>query len=148
MKTYGDWRYSSTILHLSTGWRWMDSFMPWPLYLWGKSSLHPLDRRLCGPQSQSGCCEVEKNLLPLLGIQLQPSSPYPITTLTELSRSGQREQLSIAQKRAAVSKSLWARVGIQVVTHHWKEVSFIPSGSRWDISCKSLPPCSCGWDEA
>jgi hypothetical protein len=29
-----------------------------------------LNRRLCGHQSQSGCCEEEKNFLPLLGIGL------------------------------------------------------------------------------
>jgi hypothetical protein len=32
----GEWRYSSTILDLGTRWRWVVSFMPWPLYPWGK----------------------------------------------------------------------------------------------------------------
>jgi len=33
----------------------MVSFMPWLLYPWGKSPQYPLDRRLGGPQGQSGC---------------------------------------------------------------------------------------------
>jgi hypothetical protein len=32
----GEWRYSSTILDLSTRWWWLASFMPWPLYPLGK----------------------------------------------------------------------------------------------------------------
>jgi hypothetical protein len=31
MKTYGEWRYSSTILDLGTRWRWVVSFTPLPL---------------------------------------------------------------------------------------------------------------------
>jgi hypothetical protein len=34
------------------------------LYPRGKSLRHPLDRRLGGPQSQSGRCGEEKNLVP------------------------------------------------------------------------------------
>jgi hypothetical protein len=41
------------------------SFTPRPLYPRGKSPRYPLDRRLGGPQSRSGCCGVERNLLPL-----------------------------------------------------------------------------------
>jgi hypothetical protein len=57
MKPYGEWRYSSTILDLSTKWR-LASFTP--------RSLYPrcqVDRRLGGPQSRSGRCEVGKILL-------------------------------------------------------------------------------------
>jgi hypothetical protein len=49
MKTYGEWRYSSTM----------------PRY--------PLDGRLGGPQSRSGHYGEEKNLFPLSSIELQPS---------------------------------------------------------------------------
>jgi hypothetical protein len=35
--------------------------MPWPLHPQGKSSWYPLDRRLGGPQSCSGCSGEEKN---------------------------------------------------------------------------------------
>jgi hypothetical protein len=40
---------------LSTTWRLVVSFMPLLLYPQGKSPWYPLDRRLGGPQSQSGC---------------------------------------------------------------------------------------------
>jgi hypothetical protein len=36
MKTYGEWRYSSTFLDLDTRWRWVVSFTPLPLYPPGK----------------------------------------------------------------------------------------------------------------
>jgi hypothetical protein len=36
---------------------------------------YSLDRRLGGPQSQSGHYKVEKNLLPLLGIELSYQAP-------------------------------------------------------------------------
>jgi hypothetical protein len=35
----------------------------------GKECRYPLNRRLGGPQSQSGCFEEEKNLLPVLGCE-------------------------------------------------------------------------------
>jgi hypothetical protein len=50
MKTY--WRsggIAPRILDLDTRWRWVDSFMPRPLYHQGKSHRYPLDRRLSGP---------------------------------------------------------------------------------------------------
>jgi hypothetical protein len=48
------------------------SFTPRPLYPQGKSPQYPLDRKLGGLQSRSRCCGVEKNLLPLSGIELWP----------------------------------------------------------------------------
>jgi hypothetical protein len=53
-------------LDLGTGWSLVVSFMPWPIYLQGKSHRYQLDRRLSGPQSQSGHGGEEKNshLLP------------------------------------------------------------------------------------
>jgi hypothetical protein len=56
MKTYGEWRYSSTILVLGNKCRWVVSFTPRPLYLRGKSPRFPLYRRLGGPQSSAGYC--------------------------------------------------------------------------------------------
>jgi hypothetical protein len=41
-------------------WRWVVSFTPLPLYSWGRSPWYPLDRRLGGPQNQSGRCGEEK----------------------------------------------------------------------------------------
>jgi hypothetical protein len=67
--------YSSTILDLGTRWRWMVSFRSWLLYPRGKNPQYSLDRRLCGPQSWSGCCGVERNFLPLPRIEPRPSSP-------------------------------------------------------------------------
>jgi hypothetical protein len=43
------------------------SFTPRPLFLQGKSPWYPLDRRLGGPQSRSGCGGEEKNSQPLPG---------------------------------------------------------------------------------
>jgi hypothetical protein len=50
----GKWKYNSTILDLSTSWRWVVSFTPRPLYPRGNSPRYPLDRRLGKPQSRSG----------------------------------------------------------------------------------------------
>jgi hypothetical protein len=38
----------------------------------GKSPWHPLNKGLGGPQSRSGSCGEEKNLLPLQRFELQP----------------------------------------------------------------------------
>jgi hypothetical protein len=65
-----EWSYTSIILYLYTRWKWMVSFTPRPLYPWKKSPLYPLDRRLGGPQSRSGRCGAERNVLPLPGIEL------------------------------------------------------------------------------
>jgi hypothetical protein len=74
----GECKHNHTILDLSTRWRWVVSITPQLLYLWGKSLQYQLDKTLVEPKSQSGHCEVEKNLLP------QPSSPQPVTIPTEL----------------------------------------------------------------
>jgi hypothetical protein len=42
------------ILNLSTSWRWVVSFTPWPLYPKERTPV-PLSRRLDGPRSLSGC---------------------------------------------------------------------------------------------
>jgi hypothetical protein len=63
---------SSTILNLGTRWRRVISFTSLSLYPQGKSPRYPLDRRLCGPQSRSGCCGEEKNLA-LPGIEPVPN---------------------------------------------------------------------------
>jgi hypothetical protein len=71
----GEWKYRSTILGLANRWRCVVSSTPRPLYPRVKSPLYPLDRRLGRPQSWSRRCGVEKNLLPLPGIE--PPSPIP-----------------------------------------------------------------------
>jgi hypothetical protein len=61
----GKWRCSAIILDLDTRWRWMVNFMPLLLYSSGENLQYPLNRRLGGPQSQSGGCrEKEKFLAP------------------------------------------------------------------------------------
>jgi hypothetical protein len=46
------------------------SFTPQPHYLQGKSFWYPLDRRLGGPRSRSGCGGEEKNPQPLPGLEI------------------------------------------------------------------------------
>jgi hypothetical protein len=41
------------ILNLSTRWKLVVKFMPWPLYLQAKNPKYSLNGRLGGPQSQS-----------------------------------------------------------------------------------------------
>jgi hypothetical protein len=69
----GEYRYNSTILDLDTRWRRVVSFTSRPIYRYGKNSRYPLDRRLGGPQTWYEYCRVEKNLLPLSGIEPRPS---------------------------------------------------------------------------
>jgi hypothetical protein len=57
------------ILNLGTRWRWVVSSTPRHLYPKGKSPWDPLDRRLGGPQSRSGCGGEEKNSQPPPGIE-------------------------------------------------------------------------------
>jgi hypothetical protein len=88
MKTYGKWRYSSTILDLGTSWRWVVSFTPLPLYPRGKSPLYTLDMRLRGPHSRSGRRGEEKILDPT-GTRTpipRSSSLWPVAIPTALSR--------------------------------------------------------------
>jgi hypothetical protein len=49
-------------LDLGTSWRWVVNFTPRPLYPRGRSPRYLLDRRLGGPQSQSGRFGEEKTL--------------------------------------------------------------------------------------
>jgi hypothetical protein len=72
-----EWRYSSTVLDLRTGWRRVISFKPCPVHLRGKDTRYLTDRILCGPQSRSGRCEAQTIFLALPGIDPQSSSPAP-----------------------------------------------------------------------
>jgi hypothetical protein len=79
MKKTGEWSYSSTILDIGTRWRWVVSSTPGPLYPREKSPRYELDRRLFGPQILSRRCGIDKNLLPMPGIEPRPSSSRSIT---------------------------------------------------------------------
>jgi hypothetical protein len=50
----------------------MVSFMPLPLYPWGKRPHYPLDRKLGGPRAGLEDMEKRKKFLILLGLKLQP----------------------------------------------------------------------------
>jgi hypothetical protein len=56
--------YCSAILDLGNGWKWVFSFTLQPLHPQRKSPRYQLYRRLGGPQTRSGRCEVNKNVLP------------------------------------------------------------------------------------
>jgi hypothetical protein len=85
MKTYwGSRGIAPWILDLGTRWRRVVSFTTQPLYSQGKSPWYPLDRRLGGPQSRSGCCGEEKNSQPPPGIEPRCSSQQPVSIPTEL----------------------------------------------------------------
>jgi hypothetical protein len=52
MKAYrGCYRHSALILNMNTGWMWMVSFMPWPVYPQGKNLCYQLNTRLGWPQN-------------------------------------------------------------------------------------------------
>ena len=75
MKAYGGCRgIAPLILNIGTRWRLVVNFMPRPLYS-VKEPRCPLNRRLDGPQSQSGCFEEEKSVLSLPGFDPQNVQP-------------------------------------------------------------------------
>jgi len=60
--------------------------MPWPFYLQGRIPWYPLDKRLSGHQSQSGCSGEEKNSQLLTGLEhlIQPVAQCYTTWLSQL----------------------------------------------------------------
>jgi hypothetical protein len=74
----GVWRRGCINPHtlgFGTRWRWVISLMPRPLYPWGNSSRSSLDRRLGGPQNQSGMRGEEKNLA-----LIRTRNPIPLSS--------------------------------------------------------------------
>jgi hypothetical protein len=87
MKTYWWSRgIAPRILGLSTSWRWVVSFTPWPVYSQGRKPWYPLDRRLGGPQNRSGRGNQEKNSRHLPGLEPLIMQPVAQHYTTELSR--------------------------------------------------------------
>jgi hypothetical protein len=87
MKAYcGSGGIATHILDLGTRWRRVVSFTPWPLYPQGKSPWYPLDRRLGGMQSWSGCSEEKiSQLLPELEAPIiQPVAQCYTTELSHI----------------------------------------------------------------
>jgi hypothetical protein len=77
----GGWRYSSTTIDLSTRWRWLVSFMA-GRFIPLKTAPYPLERRLRGSQSRSGCYGEEKGLLPCR--EFNPDRPAHSPSLSKL----------------------------------------------------------------
>jgi hypothetical protein len=87
MKVYwGSEGIGPRILNIGTGWRWVVSFTPRPLYPQEKSPWYPLDRRLGGTQNRTGCGGGEKNSQPLPGLEPPVIQPVAQRYTTELSR--------------------------------------------------------------
>jgi hypothetical protein len=63
IKTYWEWNTDPRIHNLGTKWRWVVNFTLRLLHSRWKRSRYPLDISLGGPQSLSGGCEDDKNLL-------------------------------------------------------------------------------------
>jgi hypothetical protein len=82
----GEWRYSSKILDLGTKWRLVVSLKLRPHYSQRKKPRYLLDRRLVGPESRSERYRIEKNLIPLPGIEPRSFSQKPVAEHTHLSR--------------------------------------------------------------
>jgi hypothetical protein len=78
MKTYGEWRYSSTILDLGTSWRWVVSFTPRPLFPRGNRSRYVFDKSLSGRQSWYGRRGEEKICYPCKESNLDSSTVQPV----------------------------------------------------------------------
>jgi hypothetical protein len=62
---------------LGASWRLVVRFTPRPLYPKGKSPWYPLDWRLGGPQSRSGCSGEEKNSQPCQDSNPRSYLSYP-----------------------------------------------------------------------
>jgi hypothetical protein len=83
MKTYKGVEVHINNPDLDTEWMRMVTFKPLSHYPRRKSPWYPLDRGLGGPQSRSGRCGLEKNLMPLPGIE--PGQPARSPSLYRLS---------------------------------------------------------------
>jgi hypothetical protein len=71
---------------LGTSSRWVVSFTLWFFYSWGNSHWYALDRRLGGPQSQSGY--VEKGKISWSSQELYHGSPACSPSLYQVSYPG------------------------------------------------------------
>jgi hypothetical protein len=74
------WRYSSIILDPSSRWTWVTTFTPQQNH-----PQYPLESRLGGPQSWSGHCGKEENLVParIRTLSIQPTARRYIVSLVK-----------------------------------------------------------------
>jgi hypothetical protein len=75
---WGSGNLALRILNLSTGWRWVVSFMIHLLYCWRKNPMYSLHRRLCGIQRQYCCDDKKENHCPCW--ELNPLAIKPVTS--------------------------------------------------------------------
>jgi hypothetical protein len=80
MKTYWGSGGLAPNINLDTGWRWVVSFTPRPLYPRGKSLRYPLGRRLDRPDSRSGRGAKEKKSNDCPCWELNPDRPAQLYT--------------------------------------------------------------------
>jgi hypothetical protein len=74
MKTYGEWRYSSTILDLTIRWSFVPSFTPWSLNPLGQNrGIHRIGGWV-DPRTDLDTAE-KRRILSLLGIEPLLSNP-------------------------------------------------------------------------
>jgi hypothetical protein len=111
-----EWRYSSTILKLNIRWSWVVSFTPHPLY---PREIAPGNHwRLGGPQSRPACCGEDK-ILPMLGIELRPSS-------LSLYR------LSYPYSLFFFNHNIFLKLGYLTIGH------YIPYSNKFALCCQRL----------
>jgi hypothetical protein len=100
MKAYRESRgIAPRIFDLGTRWRWVVSFTTRPLYPQGKRPWYPLDRRLGGSQSRSGCGGEENNSQ--LRPEIQPVAQRYTTELTRLV------YIVLHKARAVIAQSVY-----------------------------------------
>jgi hypothetical protein len=111
----GQLRYSSTILDLSmmevSGQLYAPAALPQE-----KRSWYPLNRRLKGPQSHSGCCRQEKNLLTKFIFQQHDSAYYRFITKSAkwfIGCMGNPPMAIVAQNRSG-QLALWRGFSRQI----------------------------------
>jgi hypothetical protein len=105
----GEWKYSFTILDLTSRCSWVVSFTPRTLYSGERAPRYPLDRRLSGARNRSGRCGEKKDLCPA-GIEPGFFSPYPVAIPTELSRLCPYHLLHIFNSRECLLPLSWESI--------------------------------------
>jgi hypothetical protein len=137
------WSYNSDIIDLSNGWSWVISFTPRPLYVRWKGPRYSLDKRLGAPQSRTGRCGVEKNYVPVSGIDLRQSSLYPVAIRTELP------QLTVCRTKVidlchfivsglTCFYSHQENARLQESENHWYNKLYMEQSPSWEAKCHSL----------
>jgi hypothetical protein len=129
LKAYwGSGGIAPCILDLRTRWKWVVSFTPQLLYPQGKCPRYPLDRRLGGPQSQSGCGGKEKISQPLPGLEPPIIQPIAQCYTTELS-----------QLLTVIGTRVYPKVsGLAAWSENCKCYSSLPLGAVVSLFCESV----------